>query len=96
MVKTCRVQELPSVAFHYGEAAASSGRWRATRRGDWDVDVYHHGCHMLTFHFDAGGWWDVTPRSSGRGSTSDRQGIGGMLRAVRCVRAGSYRELFGR
>lgn len=96
MVRQCRVRELPSVAFHYGDASASGGRWRAHRVDDFTVEVWHHRTLMVRFLFENvdRGVVYAQPVSRGWGSQTDKVGIGGMLRQVRAVNAGSYRELY--
>ena len=96
MVKRCRVRELPRVAFHYGSATASDGRWRAERLDDFTVFVWHYSTLMVAFHFESVDRGLVYARAinAGWGSRSDRVGIGDMLRDVRAHNAGSYRELY--
>lgn len=95
-MKQCRVRELPSVAFHYGSATASGGRWRAERVDDFTVEVWHYRTLMVSFRFENHdrGVVYAHPVNRGWGSQTDKSGVGGMLREVRAVNARSYSELY--
>ena len=96
--KSTRLARLVEAAERRGDAIAST--WRAERTSanyygvGSHIDIWHHKTLMLRLERWTTGWY-AHPVSEGRGSVSDKQGVGKILVGCRALNARSYRELYG-